>query len=165
MARTIDTDLFEEIAEERVRALGSEVDVPAMQVIFNLVRLANRITTDLEATVHRPAGWSWPGFRLLFTVWIMGPLEPSQIAHLAGVSRAAISSVLNTLERNDLIRRTRAADDGRAITVMLTEAGEQRVAGAFLAQNNKESNWTAELSPAEQEMLISLLRKLLHHHP
>ncbi|MCL4313020.1 MAG: MarR family winged helix-turn-helix transcriptional regulator [Actinobacteria bacterium] len=164
MARTIDTDLFEEIAEERVRTLGSKVDIQAMQVVFNLVRLANKITTDLEATVHRPAGWSWPGFRLLFTVWIMGPLEPSQIAHLAGVSRAAISSVLNTLERNGLISRTRAANDGRAITVMLTTEGEQRVVRAFLAQNDKESNWTAELSSSEQETLIFLLRKLLRHH-
>ena len=117
-----------------------------MTVVFNVIRLANRIVWDLESTVHRPRGWSWAGFRLLFTLWIAGPLEPRTLARLSAVTRASISSVLNTLERDGLVDRRREstgpADRDRRCS---PTDGRTPVAEAFREHNAREQAWLAGL--------------------
>ena len=58
---------------------------------------------------QRPMGWTWPGFRVLFWIWLLGPLEPRTIASLVSASRASISSALNTLERDGFVVRSRGS--------------------------------------------------------
>ena len=58
-------------------------------------------------------GLDWPGFRVLFWVSLLGPLEPREIATLASASRASVSSALNTLERNGFVTRSRSSTDRR----------------------------------------------------
>ena len=52
--------------------------------------------------MHRPRGFSWPGFRVLFVLRTAGPAEARQVAKLSGMSRAAVSALVNTLERDGL---------------------------------------------------------------
>ncbi len=132
-----------------------------MAVAFNVIRLANRMVWDLESTVHRRRGWSWAGFRILFTLWIAGPLEPRALARLSAVTRASISSVLNTLERDGLVRRRRESPDRRIVTVDLTPAGRAEVAEAFREHNAREQAWVAALDAGEQAALAGLLHRLL----
>src|SRR5690242_8914229 len=87
------------LVRERVRSVVPDADLLALSVVFTLVRAAEQITYQLEVT-QRPMGWTWPGFRVLFWIWLLGPLEPRAIASLASASRASISSALNTLERD-----------------------------------------------------------------
>ena len=54
-----------------------EVDRAAMTMVLLLHRVANTVVYDLESTVHRPAGWSWSAFRLLFALWVAGPRSPA----------------------------------------------------------------------------------------
>ena len=70
------------------------IDRSAMAMVLLLHRVASAIVYDLESTVHRPAGWSWSAFRMLFTLWICGPQEAGRCAELAGMSRAAVSSLV-----------------------------------------------------------------------
>lgn len=162
-----DTAWFEALAVERAHERVSEangeieVDVTAMAVVFNLVRVANQFTYDLEVNVHRPAGWTWAGFRILFTVWIVGPIEPRVLAKLAGVTRASVSSALNTLERDGFLVRSRRSADRRVVTVMLTDEGRERIAETFKDHNVRESELLAPLSFDEQRQLADLLRRLL----
>jgi hypothetical protein len=111
------------------------VDPLAMRLVLTLHRAANMLVYDLESTVHRPRGWSWPGFRVLFAIWLSSPVEAKKVAELSGMSRAAVSALVNTLERD-------------AITT------------AFQAHNEREREWAGSLSSDEQRTLISLLEKL-----
>lgn len=45
--------------------------------------VSSALVYDLESGVHRPAGWSWSGFRLLFALWIFGPLGGTTAARLS----------------------------------------------------------------------------------
>ena len=56
------------------------------------------------------------GFRLMFCIWVADELEPRELAHLAGLTRASVSSALNTLERDGLIERSRESEDRRLVT-------------------------------------------------
>ncbi|MCB5909514.1 MarR family winged helix-turn-helix transcriptional regulator [Streptomyces pinistramenti] len=139
------------------------VDPLAMRLVLTLHRAANMLVYDLESTVHRPRGWSWPGFRVLFAVWLAGPVEAKKVAELSGMSRAAVSALVGTLERDGLVTKERAPHDGRAVHLGLTAAGMQAITSAFRSHNEREREWAGSLSADEQETLISLLGKLTAH--
>ncbi len=145
--------------------LAPGTDLDAMTVVFNVIRLANRLVSDLESSVHRPRGLSWAGFRLLFTLWVAGSLEPRTLARLSAVTRASISSVLNTLERDGLVERRRESTDRRIVTVVLTPAGRTAVEEAFREHNVREREWLAGLDGAEQRELGAVLHRLLDGRP
>ncbi|MBL1102008.1 MarR family transcriptional regulator [Streptomyces sp. 205] len=134
-----------------------------MRMVLSLHRAANMLVYDLESTVHRPRGWSWPGFRVLFAIWLTAPLEARKVAELSGMSRAAVSALVNTLERDGLVRKERAPYDGRAILLGLTPKGHQAITEAFRAHNAREQDWAGALSKDEQRTLICLLEKISAH--
>ncbi|MER5699741.1 MarR family transcriptional regulator [Streptomyces mirabilis] len=140
-----------------------DVDPLAMRLVLTLHRAADMLVYDLESTVHRPRGWSWPGFRVLFAIWLSGPVEARKVAELSGMSRAAVSALVSTLERDGLVSKERAAYDGRAVQLRLSDAGLEAIASAFRAHNEREQEWASSLSEEEQHTLIDLLGKLTAH--
>ncbi|MFF0630617.1 MarR family winged helix-turn-helix transcriptional regulator [Streptomyces sp. NPDC004296] len=140
-----------------------DVDPLAMRLVLSLHRAANMLVYDLESTVHRPHGWSWPGFRVLFAIWLTSPVEAKKVAELSGMSRAAVSALVATLERDGLLAKKRAPYDKRALHLSLTDEGRAAIADAFREHNAREREWAASLSADEQATLITLLEKLTAH--
>jgi DNA-binding MarR family transcriptional regulator len=155
-----DPDEILELAKARVGEVVPDADLSAFSVAFSIVRAAERLTLELE-TVHKPMGWTWPGFRVLFWLWLLGPLEPRRIADVASSSRASVSSALNTLERNGFVVRSRGSVDGRTVTVELTDKGTERLAEAYGAANQREQELLAGFSAEERRVLAELLGRLL----
>jgi DNA-binding MarR family transcriptional regulator len=135
-------------------------DPRAMQLILLLYRITNAVVYDLESTVHRPAGWSWSAFRLVFTLWVSGPLESRQAAQLSGMSRAAVSSLTNTLVASGMLERSPDPRDGRGVLLSLTEQGREALETTFRAHNEREAEWAALLTPEELDTLNTVLGKL-----
>ncbi|MFI8992302.1 MarR family winged helix-turn-helix transcriptional regulator [Streptomyces antimycoticus] len=149
-------------------AIASTTRVPgldplAMRLVLTLHRAANMIVYDLESSVHRPRGLSWGGFRVLFVIWLAGPMEARKVAELSGMSRAAVSALVNTLERDGLVIKERAPYDGRAVLLGLSNRGREVIMDAFTAHNARESEWAGALSQQDQETLVALLEKLTTH--
>ena len=137
------------------------VDPAVFAATFDLIRLANRLMYDFETNVHRPLGMSWAGFRVLFCTWIEREVEPRELARLCAVSRGTVSSVLNTLERDGLVRRQRQSADRRVVTVAITQKGRRRVKEAFERQHAREHQWLGDLDRQRIADLVALLRHLL----
>ena len=156
---------FEELAHARVAEFAPETDLDILGATFDLVRVSNQLISDLETIVHRRLGWSWAGFRIMFTVLVTGPLEPGQIARLAGVTRASISAVLNTLERDGFVSRLRESRDRRVVTIVLTEAGRAAVIEGYRRQHEVERAWMSALSDTERAQMTAALRLLLEQRP
>lgn len=149
--------------EHAVREAGRripELDLEAMQLVLLLHRVTSALVYDLESGVHRPAGWSWAGFRLLFAMWISGPIDGKTAAALSGMSRATVSNLVNTLERDGLVSRGPSPDDARAVVLSLTPAGEQALRSTFRSHNERETAWAGVLEAQERRTLIALLAKL-----
>ena len=100
------------------------------------------------------------GFRVMFLLWVGGPMESHEIARLAGLSRAAISSAVNTLERDGLVDRRRESDDRRVVTVYLTDDGAERLEAAYRAQNAREGALLGGLDADELSTLTDLMRRV-----
>jgi DNA-binding MarR family transcriptional regulator len=146
------------------RRLADEYGFPgrlATELLLTLNRASGIVTYDLEAAVHRPRGRSWSGFRLLFVVWLAGPLEAKKAAELTGMSRAAVSSLTKTLVGQGLMDRTPGERDGRSVLLSLTERGRREMLETFHAQHRREQEWAGVLTEAEQRILIMLLDKLV----
>ncbi len=156
--RRIRADEFEDVAAERVVSQG--LDPVTFRAMFGIFRLGARMFNDLEAEVHRPAGWSLAGFRVMFLLWVLGPMESHEIARLTGLSRAAISSAVNTLERDGLVDRRRESADRRIVTVYLSDDGARRLEAAYVQQNDRERTLFGDLTDDELTQLTGLMRRV-----
>jgi DNA-binding MarR family transcriptional regulator len=151
---------FADVAVRSATQRLPEVDRAAMEMVLLLHRVSSTIVYDLESRVHRPAGWSWSAFRMLFTIWVAGPSESRRVATLAGMSRAAVSSLTKTLSAAGLLARTADRTDGRAVILSLTERGTAELEAAFRAHNSREVQWAGLLTGDELATLTALLAKL-----
>ncbi|MBK6440928.1 MAG: MarR family transcriptional regulator [Actinomycetales bacterium] len=158
---SVRSDSFEASAAAKVAQTHPDADLLALRASFNLVRLSTLHMHRLESEVHRDAGWSMAGFRVMFCVWVAQELEPREIARFSGLSRAAVSSVLNTLERDGLVERHRESTDRRLVTVRLTGEGERRLVAAYGNENSVERAFFAPLGESELDTFVVLLRRLL----
>jgi DNA-binding MarR family transcriptional regulator len=168
-AREEDSDFLEfaDFAIAETTARLPEVDPDAMKLVLLLHRVTNVIVYDIESTVHRPSGWSWGGFRLLFALWIAGPVESKRAAVISGMSRPAISALATTLEKDGLLERSSDPADARSVVLSLTAHGRQELEQAFLIHNKREQEWAGSLTKRDLESLIRLLSKLARnaHQP
>jgi MarR family transcriptional regulator, negative regulator of the multidrug operon emrRAB len=154
---------FVEAAQERIQQDFPGADLEANRLMMSLNRASSTVTYDFEASIHRPAGSTWSGFRLLLALWVCGPLNPREAAVKTGMSRAAVSSLVNTLEGRGLVVRTPSKNDRRQVSLALTDEGLQIVRRDFQAQNERESEWAEALKPDEVATLAGLLEKLMQH--
>jgi DNA-binding MarR family transcriptional regulator len=157
---TLDYLTFVDYAIGKTGYVLPGIDPVAMRVCLTLHRLASTLVYDWESTVHRPHGLSWGGFRVLFALWIVEPLEAKRVAELSGMSRAAVSALVNTLERDGLVSRRQSEHDRRAVLLSLTETGRRTISSTFTEHNERERAWTSALTRTEQDTLIGLLDKL-----
>jgi DNA-binding MarR family transcriptional regulator len=160
-ARTITVEEYRELLARRLRAedvVGPDAAGHA-ELVFNLTRLHHRLSRDFEG-LHRRRGWTWAGFRIMNVLWAVGAAELRDVARLSGASRAAVSSALNTLERDGLVSRIRDSADRRLVRLQLTEHGRSALREAMREQAGREREWLVALAPAEQRQLSMLLAAL-----
>lgn len=91
-------------------------------------------------------------------------LPPSRLAELTGLTRGAISKLVDRLFDKKLLTRQESAADRRYQDIALTPAGRRLVpALAALADQNDEEFFAA-LSAKERTVLIASLKKLVEAH-
>ncbi|WP_024795656.1 MarR family winged helix-turn-helix transcriptional regulator [Tomitella biformata] len=152
---------FVELANRRLSTEFGSTHQLATEVLLSLNRAANVVTYDLEATVHRPHGLSFPTFRLMFVIWLTGPIEPKNAARLTGMSRAAVSNLSKSLQSAGLLEREPDPDDRRSVRLLLTPAGQEKISEIYRDHNEREQAWASGLTEAEQRVLVLLLDKLI----
>ncbi|MFJ4268664.1 MarR family winged helix-turn-helix transcriptional regulator [Paenarthrobacter nicotinovorans] len=152
---------FVDLAQKRLDEEFYDNDARATRVVLSLSRAASQVVYDLESSIHRPRGWSWAAFRLMFVLWLAGPMESSKAAHLAGMSRAAVSNLTNSMLTNGYLSKEAATQDRRSVTISITEVGREKIREAFLEHNAREAMWANTLTEVEQDLLVMLLRKLM----
>ncbi len=148
--------------EEHLRSFFGPrgVDLDAQAVAFNLFRAQADVFSTIEGAVLRPLGLTHAGFVLLMSLWTMGPLETRVLAKVLGVSRPAVVSAVDTLERGGHVRRLRSEVDRRLVIIEVTPAGRRLVEKAQRSAHEFERTLTGVLTQQEQRTLARLLRKL-----
>ncbi len=158
---------YTEFVDEAASRVGQEVPGSSPNIVrlgHALRRVSGSIVYDLEATVQRPAGWSWASFRVGYVLWVNGPTEPSDIAALAGISRAAASATIKTLVARRLLTRTASVKDRRSALLALTPEAHETLSAMYARHHELESRWFGTLEEHEQLILLGLLEKLRTGH-
>lgn len=158
--------LLTEMAEFRTKAdvvFGPLDDraTAAAAVVWRLIRAASVIEHEFEVGVHRPLGWSWTGFRIMYNTYVLKKVEPFRLAMLLGTTAPSISSALTTLERAGLAKRTPSKVNGKMVLVSLTPKGRRAVEKVLPAHHAAEDQLLARLSDEETHELARLLDRLL----
>jgi DNA-binding MarR family transcriptional regulator len=152
-------------ARQRLADMPPPADPDSFTLAYHVLHLSYLLVSDLESRIHRPRGWTLPGFRLMFKLWLLGPTQPARLAEISVMSRSAVTNALNTLERAGLVQRAANVDDRRAVDVALTPTGLEAVQAAYAEQTARESQWFAVLDPTERSTLATLLARVVGARP
>jgi DNA-binding MarR family transcriptional regulator len=90
------------------------------------------------------------------------PLSPAELAERTGVTRATITGLVDTLERDGLVTRTPDPDDRRMMAVGLTPRGEKLLKKVLPSHFKHMTALMEPLSESERKNLVRLLTKVLH---
>ena len=137
-----------------------QLDFEAMAVSSNLFRAASAVRNHFERNVLSDSGLSWTAFVVLWVTWIWEPAETRDIAAEAGISKATLTGVLSTLEKMDLVIRSRSTEDGRLVLVTLTKKGQNLMETLFPAFNRQEVEVVSPVPDNKRGDLADMLRAI-----
>jgi DNA-binding MarR family transcriptional regulator len=87
--------------------------------------------------------------------------SPSALAAATGLTRGAISKLIDRLVQKDLVSRAEAADDRRFQEVRLTPAGRTMVPKLAALADQNDHEFFSQLPVGERERLVATLKKLV----
>jgi DNA-binding MarR family transcriptional regulator len=157
----VNDDFSKEELDVMQRVSGLPIDELGLAVASNIWRAAQLFKLKMEREVLREHELSFASFSALFIVWIWGPIETREIAKSQAVSKATVTSLVNTLENQGLVKRRGVKKDKRLVTVELTDKGKRLIEWVFPKFNQGEVEVSSSLNEKEQETLAHLLRKVI----
>ena len=132
----------------------------ATETAMNLVRtsdlLIKRITDLVQPFDLTPSS----GLVLGILADLGEPLPPNKIAERLIISRASVTSLLDSLERRGYVRRAPHSTDRRMLLIELTDAGRQVAHEFRVLVHQHQKAWMAVLTEQEQTQLIDILHRL-----
>ncbi len=147
--------------------LFPDLDPSACEVYLQLLRTGDEVF-EVESRYLNALGISQGRFTVLMQLTEpqvgcgQGPvaLSPADIADRAGVTRATVTGLIDTLERDGFVLRKPAEHDRRMMTVSLTKAGEAFVASLLPGYFQRVAAIMRGLSLEERRTLVNLLLKI-----
>jgi MarR family 2-MHQ and catechol resistance regulon transcriptional repressor len=138
---------------------GNEAESRALSAYVKLIRAAESVVSRLHMGVEA-AGLTMSQLGVLEALFHLGPMHQREIGQKLLKSGGNITMVVDNLERQGLVRRERDREDRRFVTVHLTEEGCRRIREFFPRHAAAITHEMSVLTPAEQEELGRLCRKL-----
>jgi DNA-binding MarR family transcriptional regulator len=139
--------------EERVHGPAqSDVAAGLVQLSYVVQAVYARISARHELT---------PVQAKLLCVLLAGPRGMAELAHCLGVEKAALTGLVDRVERRGFAKRSAVPGDRRALHVSLTEAGG-RASAAFHAEMSAElDGLVSSLAEEEREPFGRALAEIL----
>jgi MarR family 2-MHQ and catechol resistance regulon transcriptional repressor len=138
---------------------GSRAEMRTLDTFIKLTRCTNSLLARL-AERNTIGVLTYSQFAVLEALYHLGSLTQGEISAKVLKSGSNMTTVIDNLERDGLVRRERDADDRRVIHVHLTEAGSTRVEAVLPGHVAALVEEFSVLSASEQETLGALCKKL-----
>jgi DNA-binding MarR family transcriptional regulator len=118
--------------------------------------VSHAFTKKVEAKGVTVAEWV-----LLREMFDEGPASPSRLADRLGMTRGAISKLVERLRLKKLVERAVLADDGRSQVVSLTSPGRRLVPVLARLADENDREFFAHLTGSERASLVETLREIV----
>ncbi len=101
---------------------------------------------------------------ILREIYELGAVSPGRIAASTGLTRGAVSKLVDRLVRKGLAHRTEADRDRRFQDLVLTDAGRELVPRLAVLADRNDEEFFSRLPAAERDALMAILKKLVALH-
>lgn len=117
--------------------------------------------TDLHSKyLEKTTGLTTPQILLLQAISTMNQASIGELANKISLSQATVTTILDRLEKRNLITRQRSEQDKRKVHVYLTEKATKVLIDAPLPLQNQFTQQFSDLQEWEKTMIISSLQRL-----
>jgi DNA-binding MarR family transcriptional regulator len=131
------------------------------EVTLSLMRTAAALRNLIEREALAESGLSWSAYQVLWLTSVASPVETHVIADECGVSKATLSGLLTTLEKQNLIQRCQSEADKRFVEVTITAEGLRVYTQAAKKIAVVEANVLVASSPIELKKLAATVAGLI----
>lgn len=138
---------------------GQAAKTRALATYVKLSRAADAVHNRVNAHLQQ-YDLTTSQFGVLEAIYHLGPLQIGELGAKILKSSGNMTLVIDNLIKRDLVYRERLPDDRRCIQIHLTQKGAELVAEIWERHAQGIVEAFAVLSPAEQEQLAVLCRKL-----
>lgn len=140
--------------------MTAKTDKLAAEVVVSLIRAGSLVEGALDK-VFRRHGLTGPSFNVLMILeGAGGPLSPYEIGERLLVTRGTVTGLLDTLEKQDLVRRMPHPGDRRMLLIETTTNGRGVLGRAKRELFPAQTKLVSALTPRDQIALVRLLGRL-----
>ena len=125
-----------------------------------LLRQIIRSTDMQEKEISRSTGLTLPQLMTMQTLRLSAPITTGELAKEISLTQATVTSILDRLEKKDLIQRERGTDDKRKVWISLTPQGVELMKGAPTTQQDLFTRRFDDMQSWEQSMVVSALERV-----
>jgi DNA-binding MarR family transcriptional regulator len=117
--------------------------------------------TDLHSKhLAKTTGLTSPQMLLLQTIRDIGEVTIGQLANKMSLSQATVTSILDRLEKRELVYRVRSKEDRRKVHAYLTDQATEVLKEAPIPLQEQFTKQFGALQEWEQTMIISSLQRV-----
>lgn len=140
----------------------ADVDVAGVEMMLYLTSTARLIHDEIYAALEDGMGLTEGKFTMLMVLLDKGSLPVVELSAHMGVTPATASIMLRRMlsQPVPLVTKRASESDARSFLIELTDEGRALLERALPDHYARVTKFASNLSHAEQEELISLLRKL-----
>ena len=138
---------------------GTRAQLRTLDTFIKLTRCTNSVLARLAGR-NTVGDLTWSQFAVLEALYHLGPMTQGEVSAKVLKSGSNITTVIDNLERDGLVRRERDAKDRRVIHVHLTDQGNTKIEAVLPGHVAALVEEFDILSPQEQETLGELCKKL-----
>ena len=142
-----------------IKKKRTKKDPLAVATFARLSKTANIISTEIYKPLAKHK-LTVSQFGVLEALHKLGPMYQRDLAHEIVKTTGNITTVIDNLEKNDLVRREREAKDRRYFMVVLTTKGEKLIKKIYPAHARQIEQVMKRLTKADQEKLQKICDKL-----
>lgn len=139
---------------------GRPDELLALDAYIKLVRAVNSVQARLLEPLHAESGLTEAQFGTLEAIYHLGPLTQSQLCAKILRSGSNLTTLIDALERERLVRRVRDERDRRVQVVHLTDRGRTLIETLLPSHVGRVTRLLGALTRDEQRELGRLCRKL-----
>ena len=141
------------------RYSGTRAEKRTLDTFIKLTRCTNSVLARLSER-SSIGDLTYSQFAVLEALYHVGSMTQGEISSKILKSTSNLTTVIDNLERDRLVRRERDTEDRRVIHVHLTEAGRRKIEAVLPGHVAALVEEFSVLSASEQETLGKLCKKL-----
>lgn len=127
-----------------------------------LLRQIIRSTDMQDKEISRLTGLTLPQLIVMQTLREEGQMTPGALSKQVVLTQATVTSILDRLEKKNLVLRERGSEDKRKVWISLTDDGVELMKGAPATRQDLFVRHFEDMQPWEQAMIVASLERVAY---